>query len=784
MGAGGAIFVAGGTLKLMGPLTISGNEVAAGAGASGSTAASAFGTGLFLVGNDSNNSGSGSLLTVSPGTGQTQTISDVIADQTGSGGVGVWGLTLNGSGSLILSGANTFSGGVTVINGYLGVNNTSGSGTGSGAVSVASGAAIGGSGKIGSNLTVQAGSSFAPGSGIGTLSIGGNFTWNGSAQALYSLGGNGSSSSALSITGSLTKSGTGVYQFNFQNSGSAGVTYTLATFSATNFSSTDFTYTGLAPNLTGIFSVSNSQLQFSAVSTAPAITSGNSVSSVAGSPFSYTITATNAPTSFSIAGGSLPAGLSLSSSTGVISGTPTQAGSYSASVGATNGSGTGTAVLTIIIQPAPAITSGGTASGTQGSSFIYSITATNSPTSYSVVGGILPTGLTLNGATGAIAGTPTQAGAFVVTVGATNTAGTGTATLTFTIAPAISIGQQPLNTTITYGGAATIAVTATSAQPLSYQWFLNGVSIPGATSSVYTATAAGSYTVSITTSSETTVSAPATVALANRVLNISSRAMVGNGGAISIAGFSISSYSGAPKQVLIRGIGPGLTAFGLGSVLALPILSVYDVNGVMIATNSGWGNSTVISSTDTAVGAFALQPNSADAAVVLSLAPGNYTAELSGANGTDGVGLIEVYEVSADSGHIVNLSTRANVGTGPNILIAGIVIGGIQPSQVLIRAIGPGLTQFGVSGILSSPALSVYDSTGKLLAINAGWSSGSSADAVNLAAAATVTGAFPLQPGSSDCALLLTLPPGSYSAEVNGANNSTGIALLECYQVP
>ncbi len=175
-----------------------------------------------------------------------------------------------------------------------------------------------------------------------------------------------------------------------------------------------------------------------AVSAAPAITSPSSASGTAGSAFSYQIAATNSPTSYGATG--LPAGLTVSSGTGLISGTPAAAGTSTVTLSATNATGTGTATLTLTFAaPAPVITSAGSASGTAGAAFSYQIAATNSPTSYGATG--LPSGLTVNSGTGLISGTPAAAGTSTVTMSAINATGTGRATLTLTIgaaAPAIT----------------------------------------------------------------------------------------------------------------------------------------------------------------------------------------------------------------------------------------------------------------------------------------------------------------------------------------------------------
>jgi hypothetical protein len=201
----------------------------------------------------------------------------------------------------------------------------------------------------------------------------------------------------------------------------------------------------------------------------PAITSPLTASGTVGVAFSYTITATNNPTSFNATG--LPAGLSVNTTTGVISGTPTAAGSFSVAISATNAGGTGSATLTLTIgqaqQGAPAITSSLTANGTVGVAFSYTITATNNPTSFNATG--LPAGLSVNTTTGVVSGTPTAAGSFSVTISATNAAGTGSATL------ALSIGQaqpapvitSPLTASGTFGVAFSYQITASN-NPTSF----------------------------------------------------------------------------------------------------------------------------------------------------------------------------------------------------------------------------------------------------------------------------------------------------------------------------
>jgi alpha-tubulin suppressor-like RCC1 family protein len=228
----------------------------------------------------------------------------------------------------------------------------------------------------------------------------------------------------------------------------------------------------------------------------PTITSAATASGDQGSPFSYTITATQNPTSYNAIG--LPSGLSVSTSTGVISGTPSEQGTYPVTLSATNSYGTGNTTLTLTINPPPpVITSSSTASGTVSQSFSYTIAASNSPSSYSVTG-YLP-GLSINTNTGAISGSPTAAGIFPVVIGASNAGGTGTQTLTVTILPAPPTITSATSATGTAGLPFSYAITATgSPSSFNASGLPSGLSIDTATGVIMgTLSAAGTSTVTL-----------------------------------------------------------------------------------------------------------------------------------------------------------------------------------------------------------------------------------------------------------------------------------------------
>jgi hypothetical protein len=186
------------------------------------------------------------------------------------------------------------------------------------------------------------------------------------------------------------------------------------------------------------------------------------------------------------------------------------------------------------------------------------------------------------------------------------------------------------------------------------------------------------------------------------------------------------------------------------------------------------------------VGAFALPVGSGDSALVGTFAPGNYTAMVSGTNGATGIGLVEIYDLDPftpfTSRKLTNVSTRGQVGTGNNVLIGGFSINGTAPKRVLIRGAGPGLTGLNVSGALAAPRLQLYNSSQAVIRENYSWGTGN--DAGLVAQAQASTGAFAFAAGSADSAILIVLPPGTYTAEVSGTNLTTGDALVEIYEVP
>jgi hypothetical protein len=269
--------------------------------------------------------------------------------------------------------------------------------------------------------------------------------------------------------------------------------------------------------------------------------------------------------------------------------------------------------------------------------------------------------------------------------------------------------------------------------------------------------------------------------------NISTRGQVGSGANVMIAGFVVGGT--APKQLLVRAIGPTLSTFSLPGAVTGTQLQVFSGTN-LVASNTGWSstpsNATAVSNADLQVGAFALPVGSLDSALVGTFAPGSYTAMVAGAGGSTGIGLVEIYDLDTytpfTTRKLTNVSTRGVVGTGNNVLIGGFSINGVAPKRVLIRGAGPGLTALNVSGALATPHLQLYNNSQAVIRENFSWGNGN--DAGLVAEAEASTGAFSFQSGSADSAILIVLPPGTYTAEVSGANSTTGDSLVEVYEVP
>ncbi len=227
--------------------------------------------------------------------------------------------------------------------------------------------------------------------------------------------------------------------------------------------------------------------------------------------------------------------------------------------------------------------------------------------------------------------------------------------------------------------------------------------------------------------------------------------------------------------MLLRAIGPSLSNFGITDPLADPVLELHAGDGSLITSNDNWTDSPQMADIE----ATGLAPtNDLESAIIETLSPGLYTAVVSGKDGGTGVGLVEAYDLDQSAtSQLGNLSTRGFVDIGNNVMIGGFILGpdDALDANVLVRAIGPSLVDFGVTDALADPVLELHDANGTLLVSNDNWRSDQEAEI-------EATG---LQPTNDlESAILMALAPGGYTAVVSGSGGSTGVALVEVYRLP
>jgi hypothetical protein len=250
-------------------------------------------------------------------------------------------------------------------------------------------------------------------------------------------------------------------------------------------------------------------------------------------------------------------------------------------------------------------------------------------------------------------------------------------------------------------------------------------------------------------------------------LNIATRMKVLTNDNVLIAGFIVTGPSGSAKKVLVRGLGPSLAQFGVPNTLSDPLLELHTSNGTV--TNDDWQQG----DTSQIPNGFA-PSDSREAVIVATLAPGNYSAVVKGAHGETGVGIAELYDLDSTSpAKLGNISTRGFINTGDDVMIGGFIVGGTEPAKILVRAIGPTLTDFGVQGALADPTLELHDSNGTTIS-NDDWRESQEAAII----ATTIPPNKDREP-----AILATLVPGNYTAVVRGKDNTTGVGLVEAYNL-
>jgi hypothetical protein len=326
---------------------------------------------------------------------------------------------------------------------------------------------------------------------------------------------------------------------------------------------------------------------------------------------------------------------------------------------------------------------------------------------------------------------------------------------------------------------------------LSFQWKKDGTAIAGATSATYTVTNAqagnmGFYSVTVTNSAGSVDSAVAILTVSggsSRLTALSTRGYVPAGGALT-PGFYLRG-SGA-KAVIIRGVGPTLSGFGVNGPLSDPKMELIPVGGATLLTNDDWGTNANLPALRAAA-PFPLVEGSKDAAALATLSTATnsgYTVRIapSGA-ATAGIAMAEVYDLDATTAPVrfVSLSTLGYTGLGDNVLTPGFIITGDGPKQLLIRAVGPtlGAAPYNVPGVLADPQFRVVP-LGKDLTVASNDNWGGTAE---LQAAFTQTNDFALPAGSKDAAVVVRLPPGGYTVQATGVGDTTGNVLVEIYDM-
>lgn len=261
-----------------------------------------------------------------------------------------------------------------------------------------------------------------------------------------------------------------------------------------------------------------------------------------------------------------------------------------------------------------------------------------------------------------------------------------------------------------------------------------------------------------------------TPAAPSHLANISTRMQVGTAQNVSIAGFIVSGPQ--PKKLVLRAIGPSLSALGISGAMNDPMLELYDSAGTLIAQNDDWQSSAQASQ----IAATGIAPSSpAESAAIITVPAGSYTAVVSGWEGDQGVAVVEAYELDSNSTRMINISTRGRVASGEQAMIGGLIIQGSSAKKVIVRALGPSLGAGGIADALANPSLELRDGTGNLIASNDNW--GSSAQAAEIVA----SGVPPSDPLES--AIVANLAPGTYTAIVRGADNGTGVGLVEVFDL-
>ena len=562
----------------------------------------------------------------------------------------------------------------------------------------------------------------------------------------------------------------------------------------------------------------------------PIITSPLFAMCTVGLPFSYQFEATGALT-LSVDENTLPNGLTYRADLHAIVGNPTINGTFNVGLIATNQFGPTNATLVLTVQPAPAsgpvITSITSATGRTGSPFNFQVLTNGGSSEARLSFDSLPAGLNADPVSGQISGTVITDGSYLVFVTVTDGgfSNTGTLQLTFTSDPEVPVIVSSNTEFITLNQSFSYTIKVDGGENLS---FANvGQLPPGLSLNSNTGVISGTPTFSfsrlflpelaggvisnvalyaINNSTGGVMGTQLVFFLApNGAANISTRANIGTGDNVLIAGFIISEAlpspappvtpTPVPMEVVLRGIGPSLQ---LAGALSDPFLELRSSAGTVLGSNNDWKvnlNSDCLPmmncSQEVAINSTTIAPtNSLESAILALLSPGSYTAILSGNSNGTGIGLVELYDRGAIRGgdgqgaYLANISTRGMVQTGDNVMIGGFINTGTSPIKIIVRAIGPSLTTDGtptgtpVPGRLLNPSLELHRQDGSIILKNDNWKDTQQVDIEK-------TGIPP--PNDLESAIVYTLPENTqntfarYTAVVSGVDNTSGVALVEVY---
>jgi len=259
--------------------------------------------------------------------------------------------------------------------------------------------------------------------------------------------------------------------------------------------------------------------------------------------------------------------------------------------------------------------------------------------------------------------------------------------------------------------------------------------------------------------------------------NVSTRLPVGTGEGVLIEGFIVQGPQGSTKKIIVRAIGPSLIPFGITDALRDPTLEIHDASGATVATNNNWRTTQtgglIVGDQSAEISSSGLAPiNDLESAIIADLAPGSYTAVVSGVGGTIGTGVVDAYDLSSSSpAKLANIATRGLIQPGDKLMIAGFIVAN-APVKAVVIAVGPSLLAFGISNALPDTTLEVRNQDGSFVMQNDNWKSDQQQQLESAG----------LHPSHDlEAAIITTLPPGQYTALVRGKGDASGIGVVQVF---